>query len=643
MVIDGSGLRFTAYAWAKLQFMCYSVGTEISGMGISDLEDPLLIRDIAIIKQTVGIAHVDLDMDHYADTVMMLCDPDGEFKLKPHNCMRVWIHTHPRGICSPSTLDEETFHESFGEGDWAVMMILSKDGSSYARMRSTLASGICINNKLEISVDWSVPFPGSDHDSWSEEIRNLVNQVVYTTSRDVVEDDDTGIDGVVLADEVNYTPPPATTSLVPTAYPIAHSSPPSSHAVATTNIYDSSIRIEYPDGMYLMKSITSQYTRKILALSHISRSSMTYFIEKDLKEAGVILADRTSDPVEFLITKDANGHNLPDPVKADSKQLSFWGVQDYEKDGCNTEAIKRQLGFIEKELWGRISNRIDKNGNFLNRVDEYDNFITVIKPWRTVDNTCMWVSDGEYDMLDNVAKLIYTAREAIDEMRKVGHNDKKLTQLNSDVPGGGEHPYVDIMNDIYDTLLFGKSSKLNRDDVELILSNKCNKLGASVNSLPMRVAIEIARSVDFSPRNFRNNFLRNFTDLLSRAVGDDDDNYDDTGSESNPPPVIQAVTVKDVKASIMAVLEQFDSTSGSFSSFIEEELADAQLEFADFGLGEIFNHLVEIARTCQYDPKMFAESVGGVDMSQIDKDKAREKEKVFESIQEVNENLNNLI
>lgn len=177
-------LLFTPYAWAKLKFMCHSVPTEIGGMAITDVNDPLRVVDIKIVKQIVSVAGVSFDDDDLADFMITMCDPDGEYKLQPINCMRIWIHTHPSGMTTPSSLDESTFAGAFGKADWAVMFILARSGEVYARMRSTVG-GLTVNTALDIGLAWDTPFPESEHDKWMEEISENVSEVVEMMLPDV--------------------------------------------------------------------------------------------------------------------------------------------------------------------------------------------------------------------------------------------------------------------------------------------------------------------------------------------------------------------------------------------------------------------------------------------------------------------------
>ena len=60
-------LRFTAYAWAKLEYLRDLGSTEVGGFGIANAGDPLLITDICLIKQTCSGASVEFDDVDVAD------------------------------------------------------------------------------------------------------------------------------------------------------------------------------------------------------------------------------------------------------------------------------------------------------------------------------------------------------------------------------------------------------------------------------------------------------------------------------------------------------------------------------------------------------------------------------------------------
>ena len=114
-------LRFTPWAWAKLVWLRDRGPTEIGGFGIAPSDDPLLIEDIRLVKQTTTLVSVAFDDESVADLFDELVDEG----LRPEQFARVWIHTHPGDSAHPSGVDEETFARCFGTTDWAVMFILA--------------------------------------------------------------------------------------------------------------------------------------------------------------------------------------------------------------------------------------------------------------------------------------------------------------------------------------------------------------------------------------------------------------------------------------------------------------------------------------------------------------------------------------
>jgi hypothetical protein len=170
-------LRFTPYAWAKLIWFRDKGRTEIGGFGITNQDDPLLVEDIAIIKQTVSSASVEFDdtavANHFEDMFDM--------GIQPINCGRVWIHTHPAGLNRPSGTDEQTFSRVFGKCDWAVMFILPKENGFYCRLESNIQPAHAVN--INYMVDYTVPFSASCHEEWEEEYKENVIEKKFTVEK----------------------------------------------------------------------------------------------------------------------------------------------------------------------------------------------------------------------------------------------------------------------------------------------------------------------------------------------------------------------------------------------------------------------------------------------------------------------------
>ena len=156
-------LRFSPTAWAKLLFLRDLGDSEVGGFGISDEDDLLLVKDVQLVQQRCSAVSVAFDDEAVAD----FFDNQVDLGRRPEQVGRLWIHTHPGNFAQPSLTDEETFLRVFGRTDWAVMFILARQGQCYARLRFHIGPGGEID--LPVSVDYSLPFAGSDHAAWRAE------------------------------------------------------------------------------------------------------------------------------------------------------------------------------------------------------------------------------------------------------------------------------------------------------------------------------------------------------------------------------------------------------------------------------------------------------------------------------------------
>lgn len=163
-------LRFTPYAWAKLQFLCHHGDTEIGGFGITETGDLLLVEDVQTIQQSVSEVTVAFDDEAVAD----FFDTQIDAGRQPQQFARLWMHTHPGSSAAPSGTDEETFARVFGGCDWAVMFILARGGETYARLRFGAGPGGAM--LIAVTVDYGMPFPPSDHDVWQAEYEANVHE-----------------------------------------------------------------------------------------------------------------------------------------------------------------------------------------------------------------------------------------------------------------------------------------------------------------------------------------------------------------------------------------------------------------------------------------------------------------------------------
>lgn len=161
-------LHFTPHAWAKLVYLRDLGPTEIGGFGITMPHDPLIVMQIALVKQTCTSVSVRFDDQAVAD----FFDEQHEQRRHPGQYGKVWIHTHPGTSPKPSRLDEQTFRRVFGSCDWAVMCIISASGRRYARVHVKRCLGRSI--RLNVEVDFSLPFAGADFSGWRAEYEKCV-------------------------------------------------------------------------------------------------------------------------------------------------------------------------------------------------------------------------------------------------------------------------------------------------------------------------------------------------------------------------------------------------------------------------------------------------------------------------------------
>lgn len=156
-------LRFTPYAWAKLNWFCHHGSTEIGGFGITEKDDLLLVKDFITVKQDCSITHVDFNDESVADFFDDMVDEE----LQPFQFARIWLHTHPGAGASPSVTDEATLCRVFSKADYAIMFILARGGETYTRLTYYKDPSVVVT--LAALVDYTQEFPASDLVGWKEE------------------------------------------------------------------------------------------------------------------------------------------------------------------------------------------------------------------------------------------------------------------------------------------------------------------------------------------------------------------------------------------------------------------------------------------------------------------------------------------
>ena len=155
-------LRLSPTAWAKLLYFRDAGDSEVGGFGISAAEDLLYVEEVELVRQTCDVASVAFDDQSVADYFDRQVDAGRGVSLVG----RIWVHTHPGSCAQPSTKDEETFARVFGKTNWTVMFILARGGQCYARLEFHVGPGGYL--LLPVEVDYSRPFPASDHAAWCE-------------------------------------------------------------------------------------------------------------------------------------------------------------------------------------------------------------------------------------------------------------------------------------------------------------------------------------------------------------------------------------------------------------------------------------------------------------------------------------------
>ena len=177
-------IHMTPHAFWHLQWMAQRTECELSSMGVLSIEKTgFTLVDVILVKQEVSIAHVDLDMDWWAEKQVELFETRG---IQPWQTS-VWLHTHPTGVERPSTTDEETMRESFGTWDFAVMIVLTKCGRFFARLDLNHDFGppeVAFRQRFSVEYDIEVLWTEAGDEqigrdtlaAWEKEFQELVKE-----------------------------------------------------------------------------------------------------------------------------------------------------------------------------------------------------------------------------------------------------------------------------------------------------------------------------------------------------------------------------------------------------------------------------------------------------------------------------------
>lgn len=166
-------LRFTPTAWAKLLYLRDIKETEVGGFGITEADDLLFVTDVVLVKQMVTSVSVSFDDNSVAD----MFEDQVSLGRMPEQFARIWVHTHPGCSPEPSSTDEKTFARVFGSCDWAIMLIVSRDGKTFARLRFNVGPGGEVN--IPVCIDYSIEFGPSDFNTWKKQYADNVTEEVF--------------------------------------------------------------------------------------------------------------------------------------------------------------------------------------------------------------------------------------------------------------------------------------------------------------------------------------------------------------------------------------------------------------------------------------------------------------------------------
>lgn len=161
-------LRMSPYAWAKLIWFRDRGNTEVAGYCITNTEDPLLVNDFVLVKQKCTMVTFELDPEDSIEYMEKMIDGG----LPPWAYSNILAHTHPGEDTNPSIIDEENFNKAFSHPNWAIMLIVGKDGSTYCRLKMNTGPGAL--SLLDVVIDYGVPFNGSNPIAWAKEYEEKV-------------------------------------------------------------------------------------------------------------------------------------------------------------------------------------------------------------------------------------------------------------------------------------------------------------------------------------------------------------------------------------------------------------------------------------------------------------------------------------
>lgn len=144
-------LKLSRYSWDKIKYLqeVKSKGNEIFFFAVSSEDDCLFVEDVIMTEQENSTARVEVTDEGIAKYVG---DCMKKYGTNSDRYMRVWIHTHPSGVTSASSHDEQIWKDIFGACPWSIMLVLPKGGDPYCRLRVRVFEKYHIDTKIDVEV-----------------------------------------------------------------------------------------------------------------------------------------------------------------------------------------------------------------------------------------------------------------------------------------------------------------------------------------------------------------------------------------------------------------------------------------------------------------------------------------------------------
>lgn len=431
-------LRFTPFAWAKLHFMRDCVNTEIGGLAVTDPDDYMLVVDILVPPQEVSSVHTKILPGSLSELVADMADPEGEYRLKVDQFMRIWIHTHPGFDPSPSQKDLDTFYgkDNFGSASWGVMFILSSDGRYHCdyRFRDPGGSERVISIEAETVISFDEPAVDEKvRKEWLEEVANNVEETytyfpnsygVYhqgipsgggrgvsktspqTTIVDpygMWDDDDSYLSYLNGFDPYDHSRGPYSTPTLPR--------PPDD---TEFSLRRDSVFWMMDEDMFVELANTSQES---LTLRDVSQE-----LADQLEKCDMVVAAVGKDQVVSFKYETGVGKNKKTMVLTSDELFSL------DKPVVHDTEYREILSEVEDKLFPYVSSRDPAVAGTI--FDCFDTPIQTLHHWVCYDNMVIYLSIDEISVLESVAAGLTELETAMSELAPMGKDEKEEDDRN---------------------------------------------------------------------------------------------------------------------------------------------------------------------------------------------------------------------